>query len=138
MPVIEWVDALSVNVAEIDEQHRSIIEIINEFHDVLLHGNFSELGIARDRVLKTIEEQFEVHFATEEAFMARVSFPGLEDHQKKHRAFAGQLKKYESDILKGTVILNSELLKILAGWFVDHELQEDRKFGVFHFPTPDP
>lgn len=132
MPVIEWVDALSVNVQEIDEQHRGIIGIINDLHDALLNKPISEMGDVRTRTLSAMSEQVAIHFATEEAFMARIGYPGLGDHQEKHVAFIELLDQYQEDVRNGILILNSELMKTLANWFVDHELEEDQKFSSFH------
>jgi hemerythrin len=35
MPIIEWADALSVNVKEIDDQHKRLIDLINNLHDAM-------------------------------------------------------------------------------------------------------
>ena len=55
MPVIEWVEALSVHVDELDEQHRRIVEVINDLHDALLHSKITELDIARTKALDVME-----------------------------------------------------------------------------------
>ena len=132
MPVIEWVDALSVNVSKIDEQHRGLIGIINDLHDALLNKPISEMGNVRTRTLSAMSEQIAIHFATEEAFMAKIGYPGLEDHRGKHVAFVELIEQHEEDIRNGVLILNSELMKILANWFVDHELEEDKKYSSFY------
>lgn len=132
MPVIEWVEALSVHVDEIDEQHRGIIEIINDLHDALLNRNTSELDNARTKALDTMEEKVSSHFATEEAFMAGIDYPDLKGHREKHSAFLKLLRQYRKDLQDGVILLNSELMKTLANWFVDHELGEDQKFSSFY------
>jgi len=132
MPVIEWVEALSVHVDEIDEEHRGIIEIINDLHDALLSSRTSELNAARTRALDTMEEKVSSHFATEEAFMARIGYPDLNSHREKHHAFLGLLRQHRKNLQNGVILLNSELMKTLANWFVDHELGEDQKFSSFY------
>jgi hemerythrin len=132
MPVIEWVEALSVHVDEIDEQHRGIIEIINDLHDALLNSRTSELDSARARALDTMEERVSSHFATEETFMAGIDYPDLNGHREKHSAFLKLLRQHRKDLQEGVILLNSELMKTLANWFVDHELGEDQKFSSFY------
>jgi hemerythrin len=132
MPVIEWVEALSVHVDEIDEEHRGIIEIINDLHDALLSSRTSELDNARTRALDTMEEKVSSHFATEEAFMARIGYPDLKSHREKHHAFLELLRQHRKNLQDGVILLNSELMKTLAGWFIDHELGEDQKFSSFY------
>jgi hemerythrin len=132
MPVIEWVEALSVHVDEIDEEHRGIIEIINDLHDALLSSRTSELNDARTRALDTMEEKVSSHFATEEAFMARIGYPDLKSHREKHHAFLELLRQHRKNLQDGVILLNSELMKTLANWFVDHELGEDQKCSSFY------
>ena len=135
MPVIEWVEALLVNVDEIDKQHRGIIETINDFHDALLYKKTSELGSARTNVLDAMEEIVSTHFTTEEAFMAQIDYPDLNEHREKHKAFLEQLRQYKSDLQDGVILLNSELMKTLANWFVDHELEEDQRYSRYYSET---
>jgi len=132
MPVIEWVEALSVHVDELDEQHRGIVEVINDLHDALLHSKITELDIARTKALDVMEERVTSHFATEEAFMAQIGYPGLDDHREKHHAFLKLLRRHKSDLRDGVMLLNSELMKTLGNWFIDHELGEDQKFSSFY------
>jgi len=129
MPVIEWVEDLSVHVDEIDEQHRGIIEIINDLHDALLGSKTSELDNARIKALDAMEEKVSSHFATEEAYMAGIDYPDLNGHLEKHSAFLRLLRQHRKDLQDGVILLNSELMKTLASWFVDHELGEDQKFS---------
>jgi hemerythrin-like metal-binding protein len=132
MPVIEWVEALSVHVDELDEQHRGIIEVINDLHDALLHSKVTELDTARTKALDVMEEKVTSHFASEEAFMAQIDYPGLADHREEHHAFLKLLRRYKGDLQDEAILLNSELMKTLGNWFIDHELGEDQKYSSFY------
>ena len=132
MPVIEWVDTLTVNVDELDEQHRGIIEVINDLHDALLHARIADLDSARTKALDTMEDRVVSHFRTEEAFMSKIGYPGLDDHREKHLSFLELLRQHKNDLKDGALLLNSELMKTLGNWFMDHELGEDQKFSSFY------
>ncbi len=38
MPIMSWTDAYSVGVAEIDKQHKKLIDLINALHDAMSKG----------------------------------------------------------------------------------------------------
>jgi hemerythrin-like metal-binding protein len=132
MSTIEWVDTLTVHVDELDEQHRGIIEVINNLHDALLYGKIADLDSARTKALDLMEDRVVSHFKTEEAFMDHIGYPGLDDHREKHLSFLTMLRQYRNDLKDGAILLNSELMKTLGNWFMDHELGEDQKFSSFY------
>lgn len=131
MPYIPWEPALSVNVAELDQQHREFIDTLNLLHDTLMRGRFSEVLRARDRALDGIETYIGTHFSAEERYMESIGYPGLEEHRALHRGFVTEVQKIHMGIAAGELVLNSELVKSMIRWVREHLVVEDSKYAAF-------
>lgn len=131
MPYFPWEPALSVNVAELDQQHREFIDALNQLHDTLMRGKFSEVLRARDRAMEGIETYVGTHFSAEERYMESIGYPGLEEHRALHREFATEVQKYRMAIAAGELVLNSELVKSMIRWVREHLAVEDSKYAAF-------
>ena len=76
MSLIEWKDEFSVGVAEVDLEHRDLIDLINDLHTLMGES------ATHDKVVEMLGEifaQISAHFALEEKFMrdthATTAFP---------------------------------------------------------------
>ena len=61
MPRIEWSESFSVGVAEIDEQHRRWVELINKLHDAIMDKKVSPE--MTDKILSEMIDYSHFHFA---------------------------------------------------------------------------
>lgn len=85
---LAWDDSRhTLGIASIDDQHRGLMDMINELVDVLEHGFDGE--VARQHMAKIIRFT-EEHFAHEEELMHRHNFPGRERHAAEHRDVLSQ------------------------------------------------
>ncbi|MGB4948103.1 MAG: hemerythrin domain-containing protein, partial [Candidatus Competibacter denitrificans] len=64
---IEWSDALSVGVEEVDQQHKGLAQMVNELNGAI-HGGWGKE--TRDDIIVKLLEYTRVHFATEESLMS--------------------------------------------------------------------
>ena len=65
MALLQWSDALSVGVVEIDRQHQKLVTMINDLNDAMRAGK------GKDALGKTIAELIAyaaTHFKTEEKY----------------------------------------------------------------------
>ena len=130
--VFVWSARYEMGVPDIDAQHRSLVDVINEVFDVL-----SELESERiQTVLEKLDSYVSDHFALEAEYMKRTNYPGSELHQAAHAVFAIRIAELKSSpynrkivALRAGVILND--------WLREHLLAEDRllcshirEFGV--------
>ena len=130
MSYIEWDESFSIDNAEIDQQHKKWIAIHNTLHEILLKGDDASLQQATIKTLEEMHEYVKYHFAFEEAYMARIDFPGTKAHWRLHKDFDNLVYGYLREAQKGEMpILNTKLVKLLKNWLVHHILTEDRKFS---------
>ncbi|WP_421902457.1 bacteriohemerythrin [Maridesulfovibrio sp.] len=129
MSMLMWSDSLSVSIAEIDEQHKGLVEMVNRVHDLLVSGES-----ARPQVLEVIEDmrRYSVeHFGTEERYMDQYEYPEAPAHKLKHQEFIDKVTEIESGCAAGTCVLTMDILNYLSEWLVTHINDTDKKMGEF-------
>ena len=81
----EWDAKYNLGVQAMDDEHRLIIEAMNQLHE--LH----EAQAPGPRLLKVMQQLVKVtkdHFADEEAYMTKMGYPDLRKHQQMHTQYA--------------------------------------------------
>ena len=82
MKELIWDDSLSVQIQEIDEDHRKLVDLFN----ILSHS--VEEGDASNYIEAVLEELLSCtiwHFRHEERLMLKYSYEGLLEHKKEHQ-----------------------------------------------------
>ncbi len=128
MAYMDWKDYYSVNVREIDEQHKKLIGMINELHDAMKAGKGKA---AMSNILKELIDYASSHFATEERYMKHFGFPGYAQHKAEHDAFAVKVIDFQQQYNRGSVSLTFEVMEFLETWLVKHIRGTDKEYGPF-------
>lgn len=131
MPLIEWGDNFSVGHAEIDAQHQRWIEIHNKLHTILLGSQALDVKSSTLTTLEAMKDYAMSHFAFEEKYLQEIGYPERDAHALIHRAFEKTVSSYLDKLLEGTIVLNSEIIRILKCWLEHHILDEDMKYARF-------
>ena len=80
---LEWNENLSVGDAEIDQEHRRFIDLVNDLnHSIIDRGDLPEI---RNR-MQSILDDGQRHFAHEEAILEQRNYPHTERHALEHQA----------------------------------------------------
>lgn len=120
-----WTDACSVNVKEIDEQHKHLFAIINDLIRVISATPKEE---EVKKIIERIIEYKKFHFATEEKYFHLFNYEGTQQHEAAHRMFdekIGQLREtYKDDVIG----LAFALVDFLEDWLIGHTLTVDKKY----------
>lgn len=125
MSLIQWDETLSVGVQSIDAQHTALIEILNELHDAMLHGDaHSKTGPLLRKLLSYTKE----HFGIEEAMMEAAGYPQLDEHRAHHRKLTAKVEDFIVRFEQGETTLNLHLLNFLRDWLTSHILREDKAY----------
>lgn len=126
MAFLKWSDSLSVHVAEIDEQHQKLIQLINTLHDAMLEKKGKDVlaGILDELAAYTV-----YHFSTEEKYMENCKFPGLVFHKKEHDTFVGKVDSFIKDYQANRLGITIELMTFLKEWVSNHIQVTDKKYS---------
>lgn len=128
MPVIIWTDKLSIGVAEIDNQHRRLVALINELHDAIA------VGRDRETLAKVLDELMDYtfyHFDTEERLMRDHRYMERGLHENQHRELTKTAAELQAAVKTGNANLTWTTLHFLKDWLNHHILGADLNLGRF-------
>jgi hemerythrin len=122
---IEWSEALSVGIDEIDSQHMVLVDLINEMHDAIHSRHGSE---AVKDVLGKLAEYTKIHFAVEESLMRILGYPGYDDHKVQHEELIHSMLDLQHKVDTGKTAIGFELMHFLKIWLTRHIMESDQAY----------
>ena len=128
MALMEWSPAFSVKVKKFDDQHKKLVELVNQLHDAMKAGQGNAmLGV----VLQQLISYTSSHFADEEKTMQAHGFPGLAAHKVEHEKLVAQVLDLQKKFQAGSAMLTLTVLNFLKDWLITHIKGVDQKYGEF-------
>lgn len=128
MPLINWNTNLSVNVQEMDDQHKILIGIINQLHEAMRAGKGSEEVVL---ITEQMINYAHSHFKAEERILVVKSYPGFTQQKSEHDVFLKKALGFKNDVAQGKMALSVPVSNFLREWLVNHIQVEDKKYGMF-------
>ncbi len=123
-----WDDQYSVNVWEMDEQHKKLVTMLNDLFEAMLSGKGREtLG----KVLTGLISYTRIHFAAEEELMKKNGFPEYPIHKKEHDALTQKVLELDKRFRTSTVSITVETGNFLKDWLTHHILHSAKKYGQY-------
>ena len=126
--LISWTDDLSVGIAIIDEQHKVLVNLINELNSAMRQRKSDAVLVG---VLGRLKEYTVKHFATEEEFFDRHGYPDAPSHKKAHQELVGQVLAFEQELKSGRAKVTMEIMRFLKDWLVGHIMGTDKRYSSF-------
>ena len=125
MPIV-WREAMSVDGGLIDNDHRSLIGIINEF------GTVAPGLTARQQLeslLIKLENYTRRHFRREEELQRSINFAHSEAHHQQHLDLIDRLAKIRSCLAASQqadlAAVHKQTTRLLHHWLVEHIIKSD-------------
>lgn len=128
MAIFKWNESLSVNINSIDDQHKLLFDMINDFYDDL--GKVSPKELISDLIVK-MKNYTESHFGHEEKYFIQYNYPDYESHIKEHREFIAKISEIEKKIISGKMVMTMEVTGFLRDWLKNHIQVCDQKYSDF-------
>jgi hemerythrin len=125
MTYMKWSDNLSVEISEIDEQHKKLIEQINALHEGMLSGQGKDV---LEKIISELAAYTQYHFKTEEDYMKKFGFPEYERHKAEHDAFVAKVSDFQQAYSSGKLGLSIEVMKFLSTWVSGHIKGTDKHY----------
>ena len=141
MEHLTWSKDLETGINVIDNQHRRIVEYINQLNHAIDSGDRNEVA----EVLEELVDYTLSHFAFEEDLMERAGYPFCNAHKKVHKLFVKRVADFQQRFELGEDIA-PQLHTVLRTWLLNHirhddadyvdvvrkSVNDDTKRGFFH------
>lgn len=126
---MEWKQKYCVGVQQIDDQHKSLVDMISRLQESARRDN----SITEMRnVIKDIVVYTKFHFAEEEKLMNRIGFPERAYHKDLHDGLIRQVIELLQDLKFGKELSSNDLIEFLIDWLRNHIVKEDIKIGTYY------
>lgn len=125
MALVNWDSSLSVNVSEVDNQHKKLIQLINDLNDAMKSGKSKEVVVT---TINGLANYTATHFRFEEQQFEKFGYAHTAAHKALHAEFERRVQNFKTDIQNGKLGTSIEVLNFLVSWLKNHIMIEDRKY----------
>ncbi len=127
MSIIKWSQDLSVNIKEIDDQHKKLIDLINTLHDNMLKGQGK---VVLESTLQELAAYTQYHFSAEEKYMKRFGYVDYDAHKLEHEEFIRKVSEFINSYRSNQACLSIEVMNFLKDWITNHIKGSDKGYMV--------
>lgn len=123
-----WDKTLSIQVKEIDEDHKKLVDLFN-----LLNHSVAE-GDAKNHIEAVMEELISCtvwHFRHEERLMLKYGYEGFLEHKREHQDLIDSVRALQQKLLEEGKSVSSEEIEFLEHWLSGHILGADMDLGSY-------
>lgn len=128
MAYFEWANDMVIDNGPIDEDHRKLVDLVNELHTATSQGRGQEVV---DKLLTQLIADTEEHLREEERVMEQAKFTNLERHKQRHTHFVNKLHELRQKQQQGSVTVASQLSSVLRDWLSLHIRRNDKELRQF-------
>lgn len=123
---LHWTSQMSVGIEQIDEDHKVLIALLNDLSDSIFEAHDI------DETIEQLLDYTNYHFRREEAEMAALGYPHLEEHRRVHQHLAAKVQNFAEQWRNGgDAKVVQALLEFLRTWLVDHIMQNDAEVQAY-------
>jgi hemerythrin len=130
MTKIEWGPKYETGNQIIDNQHRGLIDLINDLN--LLASKLKAGKTQHTREMEDIVSDLSTycknHFSTEETIMKDMHYPKFAAHHKLHEAFTSKIDEFQKRFFDEETDVSDQLCEYLNNWLFTHIAKEDMSF----------
>ncbi len=124
---VEWKDEYSVGVKSIDDDHKKLLNLINNFQTAVRYRT----GKAFEKEsLDEVIAYTKYHFDREEKMMQEAGYPDIEAHKEIHRAMIAKIDDFLIDYDKRGYEALEEVSLYLKDWLVNHINGTDQEYSA--------
>ncbi len=125
---LEWDEALSVDIPEIDDLQKKMFALLNALIDCKNQGICAKDSSA---MVAELTEYSRYYFSKEEEFLSRCGYPEIEAHSKEHRHFIKSIISIRRQVAEDKRNLSYEVIQTLRDWLVVHITRNDHMYMPF-------
>lgn len=129
-PFFRWRDDWCLGVRTMDEDHRSLAELIDRLASDMLYPAAQLRPYSMLRRLAALDGEARRDFAREEDLMRQSDYPALAEHKCEHDLLLAEFTALVREVMAGGAgHLDIATLDALKAWFLGHLLDTDKRFA---------
>lgn len=128
MPIVKWRDSYSVGVKKFDDEHKVLLELINEMFVIVRDSqDVANLDVTVNKLIQYTQE----HFTDEEQALEEANYPNLTDHKAIHSKLLEDVKSYKKRVDENDENAILGFYHFLRDWLLTHILEEDMQYKEY-------
>lgn len=128
--MFNWKDDFSINVPEIDLQHKKLFEIGNRAAELLTNDYYTDKYDKIVEIINELKEYTIFHFKSEEAYMLSIKYKKYFGQKVAHDDFIKKINSVNFDKIDNNQDKHlKEILAFISEWTIEHILAEDKLIG---------
>ena len=125
---LTWHEEYSVGVAVLDEDHKRLLNLINQLQTAAHYHTSDEY---EQETFDALIDYTKGHFQREEELMEKHGFPDLEAHRQQHQAMIDEVNKLVSAYQKDRDATIEGTIRYLQTWLIHHINGTDKEYSAF-------
>jgi len=125
---VEWKDDYSVGIDSIDQQHKKLLNLINQLQTAVDYSTGEQF---EREALDELVDYTKTHFTYEEGLMRDNDYPDFEPHKAQHEKMFEKVREvlaeYEQD--QDTAMANAA--EYLKDWLINHINGTDKEYSSY-------
>jgi hemerythrin-like metal-binding protein len=122
MAIAYWQSEYDTGYSEVDAQHHTLIDLINQLADAISQQkSTAELG----KILQLLLDDTKSHFKYEQNMMANLSYSGYLNHRASHDVLENELFDILGRFQSDPSYLDLKTVEILKNSLIEHIVEKD-------------
>ncbi len=126
--LLEWKGDYSVGIDSIDQQHRKLINLINQLQTAIDYSTGKEF---EQEALDELVDYTKTHFSYEEGLLRDNDYPDYENHKAQHEKMFKKVEEVLSDYEHDQDSAMSDAVEYLKDWLIKHINGTDKEYSSY-------
>ena len=125
---VEWKEEYSVGIKSIDEQHKRLLNLINQLQTAIDYSTGDQF---EREALGELVDYTKTHFSYEEGLMRDNDYPDFEPHKAQHVAMFKKVEEVLAEYEKDHDTAMSNAVEYLKQWLINHINGTDKQYSSY-------
>jgi len=125
---VEWKPEYSVGIDSIDQQHRKLLNLINNLQTAV---NYKTGADFEREALDELVDYTKTHFSYEEGLMETHGYPDFSTHRAEHGLMIARVEQVLSEYQQDEDSAMQNAIDFLKDWLIRHINGTDKQYSKF-------
>ena len=123
--LMPWTSQLATGVRFVDEQHRKLVDMINDLYKAMKSGQGKAVI---EKLLDDLANYTVYHFDAEEKIFHKLHYAETSGHIKIHEELKAKVISFINRYKTGSENISMDLMNFLKDWLENHICKTDKRY----------